>query len=211
MENDHTSTFTLPFGWHGVDLPCRLCSSTYELYRNIPEIPAIKYQQLNFLTNGVTAQDNISKYEHFEKQGITVVDPQKPDLQLEQSKLQKIITEYKVDDDFIVFMSSEELQERIPSCTACYFYLGDEVVSVSSDTTILLFYRDQQDCLGWYLVLTGPYKGNIVASTMILGVAGDPEEDVKYFPMESVVCAQSFSEFLYRTWVENHIWINESQ
>lgn len=55
--------------------------------------------------------------------------------------------------EFVRFMSSPELQEEIPSATACYFKLGKQFIRCpfGDGGYLLSFYHDQQDCLIWYI------------------------------------------------------------
>ncbi|KAJ3414998.1 hypothetical protein HDV05_005643 [Chytridiales sp. JEL 0842] len=199
----------LKFGWFGVDLPCRPCRSTYELYTQIPPIPISKSQDLfQFLDPTLPP---LPTYPHLAP--LNLQNFQHPNTQPSADVLTKLDTlrsQYPtLPGEFLVFMSNKRLQDRIPSCTANYFYLGNPL-PLSPETDILLFYRDQQDCVAWYLVLSGPLAGCVLGSPVVVGTGeegeewGDGWEEVMV--EDGVVCAMGFLEFLYRVWVENHVW-----
>ncbi|KAJ3337573.1 hypothetical protein HDU83_008588 [Entophlyctis luteolus] len=130
------------------------------------------------------------------------------------AKMDTLAANYQLPPDFTAFMRADNLDSLVPSSTACYFFLGWPF-KLHDDCTLVLFYRDQQDCLGWYLVLDGPSQGQIIASVYIIGTNEDegkdlPVSETEDFLRRSVQCADSFGEFLYRLWVENHIWFRSS-
>lgn len=116
---------------------------------------------------------------------------------------------------FARFMSTPELQDRIPSCTACTFALGDRILACpgSDGAYIVSFLRDQQDCVIWYLCLTPAGDHCVLAFPGDLEsfIAGEPAAEGKAVDMAAVaraivVAAPSFTAFLYRFWLENTIW-----
>ena len=116
-------------------------------------------------------------------------------------------------DAFLHFMASPELQERIPSCTACYFELPEKILPCpgSQDGYIISFLRDQQDCLIWYLYLTPSNEHCVLISDSGLAWLADPEQASEIsHPVRilqaTVVGAPSFEEFIYRFWLENTLW-----
>ncbi|KAF0689610.1 Aste57867_18941 [Aphanomyces stellatus] len=124
--------------------------------------------------------------------------------------LNRLAEEFPFSAEFIRLMASTELQSKVLSATAAYFSLGRDVVEAPSEIglTVLLFYRDQQDCIMWYVVVDGPLEGHVLASMSYV----EELEDAASWRDEVVVCAKSVAEFVYRTWVENQIWfhLNES-
>ncbi|CAK4072787.1 unnamed protein product [Aphanomyces euteiches] len=118
--------------------------------------------------------------------------------------------EYGLSASFVRMMKSPRLQWCVPSCTSSYFDL-DIAPLLIGDVHYLLFYRDQQDCIGWYLVLDGEDKGCVVASQIVQLHAYGGDVDATSFQEQSVICAASFDEFVYRMWVENHLWFNKSK
>lgn len=116
---------------------------------------------------------------------------------------------------FVRFMGTPELHDRIPSCTACTFELGDHLVACpgSEGAYIVSFLRDQQDCVIWYLYLTPAGEHAVLAFPGDLEsfITGEPEAEGKAVDMAAVVhhivvSAHSFTAFLYRFWLENTIW-----
>lgn len=134
---------------------------------------------------------------------------------------------------FLHLMGSEELQNRIPSCTACYFSLSRDVVPcpATEDGYIVRFLNDQQGVLYWYLYLTPRGEQCVLVSPFELDdLSGDdtdddaddqqsdtPSEPLNEQQLQAIlqstfVCAPSFAAFTYRFWLENTIWfkLNES-
>lgn len=75
--------------------------------------------------------------------------------------------------------------------------------------TLLHFLSDSQWVCHW-LLYTGPDGEAVVTSYDPLGFElGEDEETVREASsatLDAAVCAESFSEFLYRFWIENEIW-----
>jgi hypothetical protein len=114
---------------------------------------------------------------------------------------------------FTRFIESDEPRARIRSCTNCYLDLADFAIPVSDGGWLIHFLSDSQWVLHW-LLYSGPDGSDAVAVTdSALGFELGDDEDgtVRVFdPSTSTaaVCADSFSEFLYRFWIENEIWFN---
>jgi hypothetical protein len=123
-------------------------------------------------------------------------------------------------DAFLRLMGSAELQDRIPSCTACTFALGDRILPCpgSEGGYIVSFLRDQQDCVLWYLYLTPAGEHCVLAFPGDLESFMDDADDAaagQDADMANVirhirVCAPSFEAFIYRFWLENDIWFKLS-
>lgn len=112
---------------------------------------------------------------------------------------------------FVRLMGSEQLQDRIPSCTACYFELFERLLPCPGreEDAVVPFLIDQQAVVVWYLVLrrhATPYVVASFADLVDLLAGEDPTEAQVAFVDDAVVCAWSFEEFLYRFWLENVIW-----
>ncbi|OQR85740.1 hypothetical protein ACHHYP_11452 [Achlya hypogyna] len=201
----------LRWAWYGTDLGgTRPCASTYEMYETaVPEIPPEKTADLRFLPPPKPlVLDSTTQYAQYRVQ----------EQARTQALLERIQTTHALPPTFVRLLSSNDLQNTVPSSTAAYFYLGEPVQVPALGAHILLFYRDQQDCVLWYLVLDGPYAGNVLASHALLKspttIAADNGMDDASdvwdgFLDESVLCAASFEEFVYRIWIENHIWYSE--
>ncbi|RHY35126.1 hypothetical protein DYB32_000359 [Aphanomyces invadans] len=124
--------------------------------------------------------------------------------------LNEVAMEYPFSPEFIRVMTSQELQDKVVSATAAYFSLTNPVHIPEVDMTVMQFYRDQQGCMTWYLVLDGPLEEHVIASPLDVEDVDIEDEGpaavVRYWNDEVVVCAATFPEFLYRTWIENQIW-----
>ncbi|MCI0748712.1 MAG: hypothetical protein L0Y58_25165 [Verrucomicrobia subdivision 3 bacterium] len=103
------------------------------------------------------------------------------------------------------FMRSRDLQERIPSCTACYFDAPERIVEAPTPGAgkLVRFMDDQQWCLLWYLYVEPSGAHAVVVSDQALDV-DDPERPLA--TAELYLCAPDFETFLYRFWLENCIW-----
>ena len=122
-------------------------------------------------------------------------------------------------ESFVRLMSDPKLQDRIPSCTACYFYMSDDIVPCpgSDGGYIVRFLNDQQSVLLWYLYLTPqgdqyvlvtPIGLEEMAAKAAAGTLSDEErQDIQ---QNTWVCAPSFVSFIYRWWLENSIWFKVS-
>ncbi|MCU0443658.1 MAG: hypothetical protein MUE85_01985 [Microscillaceae bacterium] len=112
--------------------------------------------------------------------------------------------------EFVKFMSLEELQDQIPSCTACYFDLSPEITPcpLSNDEGYLIrFLNDQQNVLLWYLYLRFSGEHCVVVSPIPFDNA-EARQDLndQIILSNTFFCANSFEEFVYRFWLENEIW-----
>lgn len=113
---------------------------------------------------------------------------------------------------FIRLMGSPELQDRIPSCTACTFGLSGRILPCpGTDSAYLIpFLCDQQGLFLWCLYLTP--RGDQCVMTVprrVVGIVyGEVDGDVEEaaFVREARVCAPSFATFISRFWLENRIW-----
>jgi hypothetical protein len=109
-------------------------------------------------------------------------------------------------------MGSLELQDRIPSCTACYFDLERSILPCPGrpDLGLATFLVDQQAVATWYLLLYG--RQHLVVGSWINFSDLDEELDEALaeaeprFAENTVVCAPSFEHFLHRFWFENTLW-----
>lgn len=114
---------------------------------------------------------------------------------------------------FLRFMRDFRLQEKVPTCTDCYLSLSEEPVPVpyTPGQYLLRFLNDSQGCVMWYLHLGAGAETSVLASSCFL----EPDifeamgyDDLRYLDAfkDVFVCADSFSEFLYRFWIENTLW-----
>ncbi len=118
---------------------------------------------------------------------------------------------------FATFLSSPDFGARVSSGSGCYLDLADAIVPASDGGWLVHFLSDQQDCVHWLL-----YAGTDGSEAVVAAYApfGFPERDeygldpewgvtsLRLFVVDDegpVVCAETFSEFLYRYWIENDI------
>ena len=118
---------------------------------------------------------------------------------------------------FVQLTGSFELQDRIPSCTACYFDLPEKVIEspFRAGDHIIRFLNDQQVCVCWYLYLPADETSFVISSS---GNGDEPFLDTIDFEKRtaslalamsySAFAAKSFDEFIYRFWIENCIWFH---
>lgn len=119
---------------------------------------------------------------------------------------------------FVAFLRSPELQARVRSCTACYLELPDYAVPTfgAEEGCLIHFLSDQQWCLHWSLHINPAGEECVICSEDAYGFdfgkteenGGEPQPPDAINPAEEEVafCAPSFSEFLYRFWMENELW-----
>lgn len=214
---------SLPFqtGWYSFRLPgYRPCRGTYERYPydHLPPIPEDQLTgQLQWLA---PLDDEIDKR----------MQPHRPApeqraewMPLWAEDLKSVVAAahhlgLALPDAFVRVMSSPALQDRIPSCTACYFDLSQLAFCPGDKEKgyVLRFLHDQQDCVIWHLYLSSQGDECVLAShTYLDQVYTDPEEFGHVTEEEAIahtwICAPSFEAFLYRFWIENVIWYNLSQ
>ena len=97
----------------------------------------------------------------------------------------------------------------------CYLDLADAVVPVRNGGVLIHFLSDSQFCLHWLLYVGGNGAEAVVATAAPYGFEHselwDEGAQVRstFVPGEdpdACACAASFSEFLYRLWIENEIF-----
>jgi hypothetical protein len=201
-----------PLGWWGPELNgYRSCDTTYcwFSYDSLPPLPYENFQgNFNWLT----------PLEPHLKSEMEQFWPSDEDQALIGENIRKLTTSaveknIQLPEPFIAFMSNLEYQKRMPSCTACYFELRDQIMPCPEDKDGLLirFLNDQQSVFTWYLYLTRDGDQSVVVSRSYLDLlaVGDQEftkEEYLEAIQDTFVCAFSFEEFIYRFWLENHIW-----
>jgi hypothetical protein len=112
-------------------------------------------------------------------------------------------------EPFVKFMSTPYLQDQIPSCTACYFDLPNQIVNnpIEGDEGYLVrFLNDQQDVLLWYLYLRPNGDHAVIVSSIYFDEASLEDVEQQAILNAMAFCAESFEKFLYRFWLENTLW-----
>lgn len=119
---------------------------------------------------------------------------------------------------FHQFMSSPELQSRVRSCTDCYLDPGERIVETigSIPGQLVHFLSDSQSCAHWYLHILPSGKSAVLESPDLYCYQIENSEWIEnpscrleridLNGLDFVYCAPSFSDFLYRFWIENEIW-----
>ncbi|HEY7094311.1 MAG TPA: hypothetical protein VH393_14095 [Ktedonobacterales bacterium] len=192
-------------GWYAFDLgQYRPCDGTYCLspYEDLPPVPAPdeSLAWLGPLDERTDQQMQIHR-----------------DRQVASGKLDQIAASAQrlgltLPPSFLRLMGSPELQERIPSCTACYFSLSDDIIPCpgSEQGHIVRFLNDQQEVLLWYLYLTPAGEQRVLVSPYSLEEIAQrgplSEEWRQAILANTFECAPTFAEFIYRFWLENVIW-----
>jgi len=130
--------------------------------------------------------------------------------------------------DFVTYMTRSNLYLCLDevSGTCCWTSLSAPLASpLEPDARMVRFFRDQQDCVLWYLYLRANGESFVVHSYRDLEYeaevrsSSDPEEleqlaeiddDPDY---EIFWCAPTVEVFAYRFWTENSLWyaIHDSQ
>lgn len=108
---------------------------------------------------------------------------------------------------FTRLLSRRELYGRIPTCTACYIELPDQLsVLPGQPGRFLRFMNDQQCCFVWGLHLVPGAPTTVVIAAPVFGdTDGDTLEEVATFE-DPEICANDFEEFIHRFWLENTLW-----
>jgi hypothetical protein len=106
---------------------------------------------------------------------------------------------------FRAFVGGPGPARRIRSATGCYLDLGQFAVPAAEGGKLVHFLSDQQGVLHWLLFVDDGQEA-VVVTYRPYGFE-QPEAPVPFTQRRhSAVCAESFSEFLYRFWIENEIW-----
>ncbi len=203
-------------GWMMFGLPdLRPSRNTYELtdYHRLPPLPRIG-PGLAWLTPlHPRVEEEMQDYR-------ADADQQKAYLENRQRILAEARSlKLNLPDAFVQLTGSFELQDRIPSCTACYFDLPEKVIEspFRRGDRIIRFLNDQQVCVCWYLYLPADEAAFVISSS---GDGDEPLLDSIDFGRKpdsvararkySAFAAKSFDEFIYRFWIENGIWYHRS-
>jgi len=209
MNGHATGQPPFPLAWWAFDLGSyRACDGTYcrYEYESLPPIPPVS-ESLDWLEPLDERTD-----------ARMAMDRHPPEARGEVAKIAASATRLglTLPESFVRLMSSPESQDRIPSCTACYFTMSDDIVPCPGSEVgyIVRFYNDQQDVLLWYLYLT-PQGAQYVLVTPIeleeMAVGTLTDEERQSIHENTWVCAPSFVAFVYRWYLENSIWFKVSE
>lgn len=193
------SNITLPKGWlfsniEGVREDDEF--STYCLfdYETLPKIEVELDDEFNWLKNK-------PKYLNEEDWAFDF-DNQLGKFQ-EEAKSKGLV----IPKSFVNFLCNENLIRKIRSNTDCYFELGDFIEEIpDTGLYVIHFLSDSQYCAFWYLCLDKKGNHSVMASSNLFGHKSKDYDEFREVDSETgYVCASSFSEFIYRFWIENEI------
>ncbi|MCY0932119.1 hypothetical protein OTB20_39305 [Streptomyces sp. H27-H1] len=122
--------------------------------------------------------------------------------------------------DFVRFYTSSNLQDSLDevSVTGCWSSLSEPLPSpVEPGAFLIRFFRDQQDCVLWYLYLRPSGEAFVVHSYLDYeheyeargSEDFESESDLDDLTAQEAAilwCAPSFEHFAYRFWLENRLW-----
>lgn len=116
---------------------------------------------------------------------------------------------------YVTFMNDASLQERIPTCTACYLDVPTKLVALPGGQPgrLLRFMNDQQCCVLWYLHLTADGACSVACAEPANDDEDEDEADGEtlddFMKLGDVaMCAPNFEEFVHRFWMENTLWFS---
>jgi hypothetical protein len=200
----------LPHRWLHIDLPGYREHEVFATYSgfSLDELPPIPIQLDEdcewLLRHGASLSDGLHRHER-KCQPADVCDlANRADVKLPRS--------------FDRFMCSSELQSRVRSCTDCYLDPGERVVQTigAIPGSLIHFLSDSQSCAHWYLHVLPNGDSAVLESEDLYGYRvenshwqGNPAcrlEKLNIASQDFAFTAPSFSEFLYRFWIENEIW-----
>ncbi len=215
MNQEAPKPLPFPSGWWSFGLEgYRECDSTYCLYA-YESLPPIDDAQLTGTLDWLVPLDEEVAEE---MEVYHAADEEEGRLQLNVGKAAAQAQQLglPLPPAFLRLLGSRELQNRIPSCTACYFSLAEEILPYpGKDGYFLRFLNDQQGVLLWYLYLTPQGDECVLASPYWLDELDNPdwyedltEGDRQAMLASTVVCAPSFEAFIYRFWLENTLYFD---
>lgn len=120
--------------------------------------------------------------------------------------------------DFVTFHVSSKLRGSLDavSVTGCWSSLSEPLPSpVEPGAFLLRFFRDQQDCVHWYLYFRPSGEVFVINSHINYEYEArdsedwEPESDLSDLAAQTAAilwCAPSFENFAYRFWLENRLW-----
>lgn len=130
--------------------------------------------------------------------------------------------------DFVTYMTRSNLYRCLDdvSCTCCWTSLSAPLASpLEPEARMVRFFRDQQDCVHWYLYLRPNGESFVVHSYRDLEYEADVRTSGNVDDLEQLAeldddpdyeifwCAPTVESFAYRFWTENSLWfaIHDSQ
>ena len=198
---------SLPRAWWSTDLPgYREHPSPFATYSPFPylDLPRIE-RPLDGGLEWLLAQPKVQG-------SLGQVDPGDPvpERSATRSQLAALVgdTTIELPLAFKAFVSDPEPRLRVRSATACYLDLAEFRVDVAGGGSLIHFLSDQQWVLHWLLFVGADGSEAVIVTETPLGFEADEQRFSRFDPASGggSLCAESFSEFLYRFWIENEIY-----
>ncbi|WP_405018656.1 hypothetical protein OHV05_18365 [Kitasatospora sp. NBC_00070] len=191
--------------WCATDLgDYRLCRYTYERYpyASLPTLDASRF---------------VGAFQWLDDPGDT--DPNEVE-NLHELERHLAAEGLALPQDFVTFYTSSNLRGALDevSVTGCWSSLSEPLPSpVEPGAFLVRFFRDQQDCVLWYLYLRPSGEVFVVNSYLDYEFEYEARDSDDYEPesdlddlvaqeAEILWCAPSFEYFAYRFWLENRLW-----
>jgi len=204
----------LPNIWTSIGLPGLTREATYQRYplHAMPELSIELDDDFSWLTrySEVYADQGLYQLEEWVPS---------PDSVLQIAEAKRV----KLPVAFSLFMSSSDLQSRVRSCTACYLDPGQRAVETTEPLSghLIHFLSDSQSCAHWYLHVLQTGESAVLQSEDLYCYTIENSEWIENpacrmdrINIEGLnfhFCSPSFSEFLFRFWIENEIWFSVSR
>jgi len=199
---------SLPRAWWSTDLPgYREHPKPFATYSAFPyaELPPIR-RPLDPELNWLRDQPPVPRSLGHMDSGDAV-----PERRATSAELDSLLagTTIELPAPFRTFIADPEPRLRVRSATLCYLDLGQFVVEVAGGGSLVHFLSDQQWILHWLLYAGADGSEAVVATEAPLGFEADERRFARFDPAtgDATVCAESFSEFLYRFWIDNEIYL----
>lgn len=198
---------SLPRAWWSTDLPgYREHSRPFATYSRFPysDLPTIE-RPLDPGLEWLLAEPEVQGSLGHVDQGDPV--PERPATRAQLTTLIDGKT-IELSPAFRTFISEPEPRLRVRSATACYLDLAEFPVEVVGGGSLIHFLSDQQWVLHWLVYIGADESEAVVVTETPLGFEVDQHRFDRFDPTsdDATICAESFSEFLYRFWIENEIY-----
>jgi len=199
-------------GWVAFELPGyrkHPAPGTYSLfpYEELPPVQTKLDEDFRWLSSEPVRKGSLAEG--------TYSGGSKPDLE----KLSEIVRrlDTPLPPPFMTFIKSSDLHRKVRSCTDCYLDVADRAVKTkgSEDGHLIHFLSDSQWCCHWYLHASRSGGHSVLVSfdaygfdvdEGVDGYASCRKDEVELEHEEIWLCSPTFTEFVYRFWLENEIW-----
>lgn len=201
----------LPHDWTSVGLPGFERNSTYQSYKleDMPPIPIALDDEFDWLVKHGTSFRGI---------GLDVRDEYAYPLPASEVFSFAQAAHVQLPRAFVRFISSPGLQSRVRSCTDCSLDPGQRIVETigSLPGHLIHFLSDSQFIAHWYLHILATGESAVLENEAAFCYGREDSvhmenpacllEQIDVTQHGFNYCAPSFSDFLFRFWIENEIW-----